>query len=185
MSQEQRVVRYKDFNYVNSTQVINEGLFDSLKNLFAKMASMFKDTTNLYKQIDAAEVASGSKDDNVTCKSIKIGTTLFVKLENPSDDTKKLLLSFTKLADMPDGSGLFQITGTDSKEFMTAINITDINNLNTVGVIAIISPSGFVKDKPISMRVYKNVSKDGKPTETDSVVKAALSADDVLKIKPE
>jgi hypothetical protein len=180
-----RVTRYKDF-VVESIQEeqLNEGIFDTLKGIFGKLTGMFKDPAILNKQVDAAAVKAGSTDDKVTSRSIKAGTTLIIKLQDPKDEAKKLLLSFTKLADLPDGSGLFQLTGTDSPDFLKTLEITDNTALNTIGVLVIVT-SDFTEDQPLKMRVYKNVSEDGKEIITQTVVKAALSADVVAKEQPE
>jgi|688.fasta_scaffold35077_5 hypothetical protein len=185
-----KVIRFKDFvvedvNVSTMDVHLNEGLFDTLKSLFGKIGTMFKDTAVLNKQVDAAAVKAGATDDKVAAKTVKAGTTLIVKLQDPKDEAKKLLISFTKLADMPDGSGLFQMTGTDSPEFMKTLGVKDVMNLNTIGVLAIIAAEGFVENEPLKMRVYKNLSKDGKEITTQTVVKAALSADTVMKEKPE
>lgn len=185
-----RVTRFKDFivedvNVSVEENAINEGLFDALKGIFGKLGAMFKDTATLNKQVDAAAVTAGDKDNKVVPKSAKAGSTLIVKLQDPKDETKKLLISFTKLTDMPDGSGLFQLTGTDSPDFMKSLGVKDVANLNAIGVMAIVDAAGFVKDEPLSMRVYKNLSKDGKPIVTTTVVKAALSAEEVMKTKTE
>jgi hypothetical protein len=183
-----KVTRYKDF-IVESTEYtisenLNEGVFDALKNIFGKLTGMFKDPEKLNKQVDAAAVKAGATDDKVTSKSAKSGSTLIIKLQDPKDEAKKLLLSFTKLSDLPDGSGLFQMTGTDSVDFLKTLGVADNTALNATGVLAIIS-SDFVEDQPLKMRVYKNVNKDGKEITTQTVVKAALSADTIAKEQPE
>jgi hypothetical protein len=167
------------------SQNLNEGIFDSLKSIFGKIGSFFADSEKLNKQIDQAGAKAGQKDDKVAAKSIKAGSTIMVKLVDPEDETKKSVMSFTKLSDMPDGSGLFQISGSDSPEFLKSLLIADVAKLNLVGVLAIIPQEGFLKDKPLTMRVYKNVNKEGKPTVTKLVVKAALPAEQVTKEVPE
>jgi hypothetical protein len=108
-----------------------------------------------------------------------------VRLISPTDENVKSILSLTKLADLPDGSGLFQITGSDNEDFLKSLGATSISNLTIVGVLAIVDPAGFRKDTSLSMRVYKNVSKDGKPIITNGVVKVALDANVIAKEIPE
>jgi hypothetical protein len=81
--------------------------------------------------------------------------------------------------------GLFQITGSDNEDFLKSLGATSISNLTIVGVLAIVDPAGFRKDTSLSMRVYKNVSKDGKPIITNGVVKVALDANVIAKEIPE
>lgn len=177
---------YSDFIVESvSTEPVNEGLFDMLKGLFSKVADMFDDADLLSKKLEQAAIKAGAADNKVTPKSIKVGSTTLLKLVDPQDENNKSILSLTKLADMPDGSGLFQITGSDNANFLKSFNVKSVTELNLVGVMAIIGPEGFVNDKSLTMRVYKNVSKTGKPTVTDSVIKAALNADNVAKEKPE
>jgi len=164
---------------------LNEGLFDiTLPPVYTKIENLFKDPNLLNTQVSQAEVKAGTSDDNVPSKSIKPGVTTIVKLEDPRDNTKKSTLALTKLADLPDGSGLFQVTGSDSVDFLKSLNVNDIPTLNTVGVMAIVDPTGFVNDKPLTMRVYKNVVTTGKATVTQALVKTALNADSVASEKP-
>ena len=53
-----------------------------------------------------------------------------------------------------------------------------------MGVLAIIGPEGLVTGKNLTMYIYKNVSKNGKPVITEAVIKAALQADIVAKETP-
>ena len=162
---------------------LNEGIFDSLKSIYTRLQGIFRDTTTLNKQVDTLQAKTGEKDAKVAPKGIRAGSTLIVKLADPKNAESKSLLSMTKLADLPDGSGLFQISGSDSPPFLKALGVKDTATLELVGVMAIIAADGFIKGKPLSMRVYKGVTKDGKPTVTQTVIQAALNADDVLKEK--
>ncbi len=163
---------------------VNEGIFDTLKTVFSKIGTFFNDPEKLNKQVDQAEAKAGQKDDKVASKTVKNGSTIIVKLQDSKDETKKSIMTFTKMADLPDGSGLYQISGSDSLEFLKSLGVTDSNKLNTVGVLAIIPQEGFLKDKPLTMRIYKNINKEGKPTITQSQVKAALPIEEVVKEVP-
>jgi hypothetical protein len=175
----------EEISWEDSTPALNEGIFDALKSLFGKISTMFKDPVMLTKQVDQAAVKAGVKDDKVIPKSVKNGSTLIVKLQDPADETRKSILSLTKLADLPDSSGLFQVSGSDSPEFLKSIGVADVAKLNEVGVLAIVPPEGFVKDKPMTSRMYKNLDKSGKPIVTKTLVKTTLLADAVAKEKPE
>lgn len=163
---------------------INESLADKLKPALDKLTTMFKDPKKLNAQVDSAEEKAGTKDDNLPSKMIKNGMSMIVKLTDPKDEMKKSILSLTKLADLPDGSGLFQISGSDSDPFLTSLAVEDVTELNAMGVLAIIGPEGLVTGKNLTMYIYKNVSKNGKPVITEAVIKAALQADIVAKETP-
>jgi len=175
----------EEITWENSAEALNEGIFDALKNLFGKISTMFKDPVMLSKQVDQAAVKAGVKDDKIVPKSIKNGSTVMIKLQDPTDETRKSILSLTKLADLPDASGLFQVSGSDSPDFLKSVGVPDVAKLNEVGVLTIVPPEGFIKDKPMTSRMYKNLSKDGKPIVTKTVVKTTLLADNVAKEKPE
>ena len=177
-----KVKTYSEFIVESfSVETLNETLMDKMKPALDRIAAMFKDTTKLNKQVDAAEEKAGTTDDNLSSKSIKNGTSVIVKLTDPQDEAKKSLLSLTKLADLPDGSGLFQITGSDSPDFLKSLASSDVAHLNTMGVMAIIGPEGLVTTKNLTMYIYKNVNAQGKPIITEAVIKASLSTDLVIK----
>jgi hypothetical protein len=180
------LTRYENF-VVESVEVrpLNEGMFDKLKSVFSRITQMFNDPKLLNKQMDQASAKAGTSDDNVSAKAVKNGYTVLVRLVSPTDENVKSLISFTKLGDLPDGSGLFQITGSDNEGFLSSLGVSSVSNLVIVGVIAIVDPVGFKKDTSLTMRVYKNVSKEGKPFVTDGAVKATVAAEIVAKEKPE
>jgi hypothetical protein len=177
------VKSYSDF-IVESIEIVeplNESIFDKIKGPLTQIANLFKDVTKLNKQVDAAETKAAKTNDNVKSKSVKIGGTFVVKLVDPRDSTKKSLLSLTKLADLPDGSGLYQISGSDNEQFLASLGVEDVAKLNVQGVLAIVNPEGFVTTKPLTMFVFKNVSKDGKPIVTQAVIAAFLDLIEVSK----
>lgn len=181
------VTPYDEFEFVTenvSYEPLNEGVFAALKAVFGKLIGLFKDSAALNTSMDSAATRLGVKSQNVASKGITVGSTLLVKLQSPANEAVKTIFSFTKLGDLPDGSGLFQFTGTDNQNFLKTLTIKDNTVLNTVGVIAIVDPAGFVKDKPVTMRMYKNVTKDGAPIVTESTVVSAMNAEEVAKEKP-
>lgn len=180
------LTRYEDF-VVESVEVkpLNEGMFDKLKSVYSRITQLFSDVKLLNKQLDQASAKAGTADDNVLPKSVKNGSTVLIRLVSPTDEEVKSILSLTKLADMPDGSGLFQITGSDNETFLSSLGVASVSNLIIVGVLAVVEPSGFKKDSSLSMRIYKNVNKEGKPIVTDAAVKSTVAAEIVAKEQPE
>jgi hypothetical protein len=181
-----KVTLYKDY-IVENTTIVNEGIFDTLKSIFFKITSMFDDSVKLNSQIDVASAKAGVSDDLVNAKTVKAGVTMLVRLQSkpdgPDNTSKRVILSFTKLADLPDSSGLFQITGCDSTEFLQSLGMKTIEELNKIGVLAILTD--FKKETPLTMRVYRNVGKDGKPVVTESLIQSTLSADVIQREKPQ
>ena len=177
---------YSKFDYVVENvdyRPINEGIFTAIKALIGKLVDLFKDTEVLNDNIDSATSRLGTKAQNVSTKNVRNGSTVLVKLKNP-DNESITIFSLTKLQDLPDNSGLFQLTGTDNVNFLKSMGIKDNTVLNAIGVIVIVDPVGFVKDKPITMRMYKNVAKNGAPIITESIVVSAISAEELAKEKP-
>jgi hypothetical protein len=171
-----KVQRYSDFKLEEITPV-NEGIFDTLRSIFTKLTSIFSDTEKLNKQVDIVS----AKTEFATLKSqeIKPGATYIVKLQDPKDQNIRVLISMTKLAELPDKSGLFQISGTDNTKFLNTLKVRNVQELNKIGVLAIISD--FELDKPLTMKVYKGVSQNGDPIITETQIKNVLLADDVIK----
>jgi hypothetical protein len=97
-------------------------------------------------------------------------------------------IAFTKVADLPDGSGLFQIAGTTSKEMLQALVKSDkIEELAKNSVMAMIAPAGFEKGKIATMKLLKNVLPAGKDYVTKALVQGTVPKTEVdktlLKIK--
>ena len=184
-----KVIKFSDFvveEVVTTNEPLNEGLFDTLKNLYAKVQTLYNDPAVLQKQMMQAEVKAGAADDNISPKAVGNGTTVLVRLVESPDKAgngKASILALTKLGDLPDGTGLFQITGSDSAEFLQVLGFNNIAQLNASGVLVLIGPEGFKTDRPLTMRVYKNISKEGTPSVTKAVVRSTLNADVVSKEK--
>ena len=184
-----RVVKFSDFvveDVVTVDEPLNESMFDVLKSLYAKIQTLYNDPAVLQKQMMQAEVKAGATDDNISPKAIGNGTTVLIRLVEAPDKAgngKASVLALTKLGDLPDGTGLFQITGSDSAEFLQVLGFNNIAQLKASGVLVLIGPEGFKTDKPLTMRVYKNISKDGTPSVTKAVIRSTLNADVVSKEK--
>ena len=88
------------------------------------------------------------------------------------------------MADIPDGSGLFQLSGSDNIDFIKNLGFATIEDLAKTGVILILSPDSLSKDKPLTMRIYKNTNK-GVPVVTKTLIKSILPAETVAKEVPE
>ena len=72
--------------------VVNEGIFDMLKNMWAKLMNLFKDPVILNKQIDSAATRLGTKAENVPSKSVALGTTIMAKLQSPDNEAIKMIM---------------------------------------------------------------------------------------------
>lgn len=177
------VKTYSDFivESIEISQPLNESIFDKIKGPLTQVANFFKNSEKLNKQVDSAETKAAKTNDNVKSKSVKIGGTFIVKLVDPTDSTKRSLLSLTKLADLPDSSGLYQISGSDNEQFLSSLGVEDVAKLNIQGFLAIINPEGFITGKPLVMFVFKNVMKDGKPITTQAVISTFLDLIEVSK----
>lgn len=159
---------------------VNESMIDTLKTTLGNVALMFKDPTKLKTQIDEASTKAGDQT-SVIPNSVKAGSTILVKLSDSDEESKTTVLALTCLAVMSEGSGLYQISGTDSAEFLGTLGIASNDDLINVGVIAIVGKEGFINDQPLTIRIYKNIIKDGKPVVTKNLVQATLPAEDVAK----
>jgi hypothetical protein len=160
---------------------INEGLFDKLSTLFTKVTNFFSEPDKLRKGVDAALTDAGDKAKKFTPKIAKTSETYMVVMGDGKNSAADFSIAFSKLADLPDGSGLFQIAGTTSNEMLKALTGTEINeDLAKNNVMAIISPNGFEKGKVATMRLLKNIT-PGKDYVTKSLVQGAVPALEVEK----
>ena len=103
-----KVIKFSDFvveEVVTTNEPLNEGLFDTLKNLYAKVQTLYNDPAVLQKQMMQAEVKAGAADDNISPKAVGNGTTVLVRLVESPDKAgngKASILALTKLGDLPD-----------------------------------------------------------------------------------
>lgn len=181
---------YNEFKQDNSSvfieSEINEGLFDKLSNMFSKITGMFKDKAKLAKGVDVAMQTAGKKSETFLPKTIKNGETYLVTMGDPKVPAKNFTISFTKLADLPDGtSSLFSITGSTSPEMLKALIGSDkVEDLGKNNVMAIIPISGFIKGKVATMRIVKNIIPGGKDYVTKAFVIGSVSGLSVEKALP-
>jgi hypothetical protein len=101
---------------------LNEGLFDKLAGMFSKITTLFKDPAKLDKGIESTMDQLGEgKTKKFIPKQAKASESFIVQMGDAKKPETKYSMSLTKLADLPDGSGLFQITGTTSKEMLKSL----------------------------------------------------------------
>jgi hypothetical protein len=161
------VKKFESFNeaasFESMGEAVNEGLFDKLKTLYSKITSLFKDKEKLSNAVQATVTDAGDKAKTFSPKQVKVGATTMVVLGDGKQAATDFSIAFTKLADMPDGSGLFQITGTTSPEMLKALVGTDKEeDLSVNSVMALVSSTSFVKSKPATIKLIKNMLPGGK-----------------------
>ena len=161
---------------------VNEGAFDKLMSMFSRITNLFKDKEKLTKSVESTMTQAGDKAKIFSPKSIKNGDTTMVVLGDGKTSATDFSVAFTKLADMPDGSGLFQISGTTSEEMLKALTGTGKEeDLSKNSVMAILSGTSFVKGKPAVMKLVKNMIPGGKDYLTKTVFVGAVSDVEVEK----
>ena len=164
---------YNDFK----SSSVNEALFAKLTSMFSKVTMLFKDPIKAKKSIDAAVISAGSKGGKFLPKSVKINETYMVAMGDGKNPANDFSIAFTKLADLPDGSGLFQISATTSSAMTKGLVGTDkIADLAKNSVMALISSVGFEKGKIATMIILKNIMPGGKEYVTKSFVVGAVPA---------
>jgi hypothetical protein len=143
---------------------MNEGLFDKLGAMFSKITGLFKDPAKLDKGIESTMDQLGEgKTKKFIPNQAKTSESFIVQMGDPKKPETKYSMSLTKLADLPDGSGLFQITGTTSKEMLKSLAGTDkIEDLAKNNVMVMIAAGGLEKGKMATMKLLKNVIPGGK-----------------------
>jgi len=153
------------------TNRVDEGLFDKLTGMFSKISNMFKDPQKMQSSVDATIDQLGEKTKKFTPKQAKMNESFIVQMGDPAKPETKFNMALTKLADLTDGSGLFQITGTTSKEMMKSlVNSENVEDLAKNSVMAMIAPNGLEKGKPATMKLLKNIIPGGKDYITQTMV---------------
>lgn len=180
------VKNFESFNKPSSLDSmgtsVNEGMFDKLTSLFSRITNLFVDKEKLTKSVEATMTEAGDKAKIFSPKAIKNGDTTMVVLGDGKAASTDFSVAFTKLADMPDGSGLFQISGTTSDEMLKALTGTGVEeDLSKNSVMAILSGTSFVKGKPATMKLIKNMIPGGKDYLTKMVFVGAVSDAEVEK----
>lgn len=105
-----------------------------------------------------------------------------VVLGNGKEAATDFSIAFTKLADMADGSGLFQITGTTSPEMLKALVGTDkVEDLALNSVMALVSSTSFTTGKPATIKLIKNMLPGGKDYLTKALFMGAVPELEISK----
>lgn len=156
-------------------QAVNEGLLDRLFAYVRKVLNLFKDPDRLKKSLNASIVDEGDRAKKFLPKSIKINETYVMNMGEEETDEKDFSIAFTKLANLPDSSSLFQISGTSSVDMLKALVGSDKGeDLTKNSIMAIISSTGFEDGKAATMRLLKNILPGGKDYVTSSLFKGAV-----------
>lgn len=170
----------KDIQPINealleSGEVVNEGLFDKLTSMFSKFIPMFKETEKLKKATTTTVTQAGAKALKLIPKVYKPNESIMLVLGDGKNSALDFNISMTKLADLPDGSGLFQITGSSSPQMIKALSGSDkIEDLAKNSVMAMISPMGLEKGKVATMKLLKNILPGGKDYITKTFVQGVV-----------
>jgi hypothetical protein len=180
------VKKFETFNEDNSFETmgeaVNEGLFDKLKSLYSKVTNLFKDKEKLTKAVQATVTDAGDKAKTFSPKQVKVGVTTMIVLGNGKEAATDFSIAFTKLADMADGSGLFQITGTTSPEMLKALVGTDkVEDLALNSVMALVSSTSFTSGKPATIKLIKNMLPGGKDYLTKALFMGAAPELEITK----
>ena len=64
-------------------EVVNEGIIDFIRNLFAKILASFKNPAELKTKVDALKQSVGTKYDNLTLDKVEIGKTIVLSMKSP------------------------------------------------------------------------------------------------------
>jgi hypothetical protein len=164
-------------------ETINEGLFDKIFSAFGKVTNLFKSPDTLRKSVETAVTSAGDKANKLVPKMVKPNETSMVVMGDGKNSALDFTISFTKLADLSDGSGIFQITGSTSPEMLKALIGSEKNeDLAKNTVLAMISSVGLEKGKPATMKIFKNMLPGGKDYVTKSLVMGTTNSLEVEKV---
>jgi hypothetical protein len=161
---------YEEFTYTSKENLnevednVNEGLFDKLFSWMGKIGQMFAKPEAVQKSVESTiTTAALASPKALIPKSIAIKETYFVMMGDGKNAATNFSLSLTKMSDLPDGNGLFQITGTTNPEMLKALTGSiKVEDLVKNTVMAIVTPASFLKGKPITIKILKNIMPQGK-----------------------
>ena len=163
----------KTFNeFKNGQEELSEGVFTKLASLFTKMGTLFANPAKLEKSVETtADQLGEAKTKKFIPKQGKPNESFIVQMGDPKKPETKYTMSLTKMADLPDGSGIFQISGSTSKEMLKVLTGGDKQEgLAKNNVMAILPANGLEKGKFATMRILKNVI----PGDKDYVTKVPV-----------
>ena len=174
--------RETEHSLLEAGNAVNEGLFDRLLSSFQRITNLFsKDPEKLKKSTQAAVTETGmTKFDP---KAFKVNDTVMITMGDGKTSALDLSMALTKLADLADGSGLFQMVGTTSLPMLKGLVPSGkVEDLTKDSVMVMIAPAGFEKGKPMTMKLLKNILPDGKDYITKDLFTGAATDAAVEKI---
>ena len=162
---------FKDFR-VEKVEPVNEGSFDKLFSWMSGITNMFKNPEGILKSAEAVSTEEGSSALTVLVPDkVKEKETYFITLNDETGKNEKFVISLTKMGDMPEKSGLFQITGTtNTKMLMALVNSPKQEDLTKFSIMAIINDKSIVKGQIMEMKILKNVMPQGKDYKSNNKV---------------
>ena len=178
---------FDEFIYLSETNIaegylINEGLLDKLISFFTKIANIFKDPDKINKATSDALENAGKLSEKFLPTQTKVNGTAILKMGDGKNAKSDFTMALTKLADLPDKSVLFQISGTSSKDMLKMlVNSENVEDLGINSVMVIISPNGFEKGKPAVMKILKNMMPQGKSYVSKTALIGATTTEEVEK----
>jgi hypothetical protein len=154
---------------------LNEGLFDKLTAMFSKFTTLFKDKEKLKKATTTAMTEAGPKAAKFIPKATKPNESVMLVLGDGKNSALDFNVALTKLADLPDGSSLFQVSGSSSPEMIKALAGSDkVEDLAKNSVMAMVAANGFEKGRPATMKLVKNIIPGGKDYVTKMLVQGVV-----------
>lgn len=155
------MITFNEFRYDSE---LNEGIFDPFINLFKRIANLFRDPGKVQNSVSSAMESLGeAKTRKFLPKQLKVSESYWLMMGDISKPSSNFSIAITKLADMPDGSSLFQLVGTTNAAMLKSlVNSDKISDLAKNNVMILISKNGLEKGSPATMRILKNIMKDGK-----------------------
>ena len=162
-------------------EVVNEGIIDFIRNLFAKILASFKNPAELKTKVDALKQSVGTKYDNLTLDKVEIGKTIVLSMKSP-DGKENDVIMLTKIAEGPKES-ILRLAGTTNDNFIKTIGFNSNEEIAKGGVLFMIDNAGLGKDKAISLRIYIPLKKDGTVTVTKNLLELAVPYEEMERAK--
>ena len=174
---------FKEFDEFYEESLNEAGVFDRSFSWLNKVGDMFKNPSTIQKSVEATITDAGNASaKNLIPNSVALKETYFIMMGDGKDPKTNFNMSLTKLAELNDGMGLFQITGTTNPDMLKALTGTNnILDLNKNSVMAIVSKESFVKGKPITVKILKNIMPGGKDYISKFLVTGIAPGMDVQK----
>ncbi len=186
------IVNYDNYRIENVSEVenfdtehfyaVDEGFLSWFTSMFKKIGAWFLKPDKLQKSVEATVTDMGDNFKHYYPKTSKPNETIYVLMGDGKDKGNNFTMALTKMASLPDDSGLFQITGTTSISMLKSLVNSDKNGLLTKNsVMAMIPKEGMEKGKPTTMKILKNIIPNGLNYTTKSFVMGVASGVNVDK----